>query len=225
MKVPGKKFVGTLGFSLTMLSAVLVVGVMSGVPFAASAAAVDGFHTQIDHVQGDNFSMQMTFGGIDECQSLVLNEIETAHISGFAMYRKVDLPGGNVSLEMKIPSDANVTMEELELTIMALESDWLNATDAALYENYSPVMAMGRQDEFHADIGEVEIVNATGRVYAMSSGSMQMPLAWPEFDVGVNEADPDDMPLTRCPADIERRNANLTRNATTAVGAPQNGSE
>lgn len=219
MKIPGKTFVGTLGFALTMLSTVLVISVMSGVPFAASAGAVDGFHTEIEEVHGENFSLSMTMGGIDECQSIVLNEMEEAHVSGFSLYRKVDLPGGNVSLQMTIPSDANVTMEDLELTIMSLESEWLNATDAALYENYSPIMSMGRQEQFNAEIGSVEIKNATGRVYAMSSGSMQMPLAWPDFDVGINDAPPDGMPMTTCPETIENGERALDGNASSGGNA------
>mgnify|MGYP006278068699 CR=1 FL=1 len=208
MKVPGKKFVGTLGFALTMLSAMMVVGVMSGVPFAASASAVDGFHTQIEHVRGSNFSLHATMGGVDECQSLLLNEIEEAHVSGFALYRKVELPGGNVSLEMEIPSDANVSMQDVELKVMALRSEWLNATDTRISENYSPVMTMGRQEEFEVEISGVEIRNATARTYAFSSGSMQMPVAMPEFDLDVNEPSPEGMPMTRCPDYIENGNGN-----------------
>jgi hypothetical protein len=215
MKVPGKKFVGTLGFALTMLSAMMVVGVMSGVPFAASAAAVDGFHTEIDHVRGSNFSLHATMGGVDECQSLLLNEIDEAHVSGFALYRKVEFPGGNISLEMKIPEDANVSMQDVEMKMMGLQSEWLNATDTRIDENYSPTMTMGRQKEFNVDIGGVAMTNATARMYAFSSGSMQMPVAMPEFDLDVNEPSPDGMPMTRCPDYIENGNASRAPKAPT----------
>lgn len=204
MKVPGKTFVGALGFSLTLMSTVVVVAVLAGAPFAASAAMVDGFHAEMGTVQGENLSMEMVVGGLDECQGLVLNEIDSANISGFGAYRQIDLPGGNVSLEMDIPAEANMSMTDVEMKMMALKSEELVAKNGVrAYENYSPQMTMGRDEEFSVRAGEVKITNATARIYAISAGSMEVPLAMPRFDVNVNQAPPQDFPMTKCPGEIE----------------------
>lgn len=204
MKVPGKTFVGALGFSLTLMSTVIVVAVLSGAPFAASAAMVDGFHAEMGSVQGENLSMEMVIGGLDACQGLVLSEIDEAQVNGFGAYRRVDLPGGNVSLEVDIPAEANMSMTDVEMKMMSLESEEIEVTEGfRAYENYSPMMTMGRQEEFSIEAGRVEITNATARIYAISAGSMQIPLSVPRFDVGVNEEPPENFPMTTCPEEIE----------------------
>lgn len=200
MKVPGKTFVGALGFSLTLMSTVIVVAVLSGAPFAASAAMVDGFHAEMGTIQGENMSMEAVLGGLDTCQALMLSEIDHAEVSGFGVYRQVELPGGNVSVKMNIPAEANMSLTDVEMKMMALQSERMVATRGVrASEQYAPQMTMGRQEEFSLEIGRVEITNASARIYAISSGSMQIPLSVPQFDVDVNQAPPEDFPMTKCP--------------------------
>lgn len=209
MRIPGKTFVAAFGLSLTLLSAMMVVAMTAGAPFAVSTAAIDGFHTSIDSLEGDNFTINPALGGVDECQALLFNEADNLQIEGFTVYRKASVPGGNVSVEMKIPRGANFSMDQVQAKLMALESEQAELQGARISENYTPTMTMGRHEEFNIEADHVDLTNASTRLYAISSGSMQLPLALPDFDIDINERAPDGMPLTTCPDEIEHPNRTI----------------